>query len=162
MKEPEADYFGFIFFIILVIALNTLLTMKTICYISNFGKNLDSKTIDTLTKKVSLKNNKLGVTGLLIIKDNHFFQIIEGESHIIDELFDKISIDKRHNNLIKLLETQIEDRIFDDYNLGDYQIVKDYSNLKKLYLYFNWIKEAEYIPAIEIINLTTNFLKFSH
>lgn len=136
--------------------------MKTICYISDFAKNLDSKTIDDLTRKVSKKNNQLGITGVLIIKDNHFFQIIEGEPQKVEHLYSKITKDKRHNNLIKLLETQIEDRIFNDYNSGDFQIVKDYSNLKKLYLYFNWIKEAEYIPAIEIINLTTNFLKFSH
>lgn len=29
--------------------------MKTICYISDFAKNLDSKTIDDLTRKVSKK-----------------------------------------------------------------------------------------------------------
>jgi len=135
--------------------------MKTICYISDFAKNLDSKIIDDLTKNISKNNNRLGITGVLIVKDNHFFQILEGESQKVEELYKKIIQDSRHNNIIKLLETQIEDRIFDDYNSGDFKIVKDFSNLKKLYLYFSWIKNAEYIPANELINLTTNFLKLT-
>ncbi len=31
--------------------------------------------------------------------------------------------------------------------------------MKKLYLHFKWIKNAEYIPADGLIELTTNFLK---
>ncbi|MBT5841092.1 MAG: BLUF domain-containing protein, partial [Rhodospirillaceae bacterium] len=34
------------------------------------------------------KNNKIiGVTGLLIYSDEHFFQILEGEKEVVSELF---------------------------------------------------------------------------
>jgi len=135
--------------------------MKAICYISNFARDLRKDSINELIDFVKEHNTKNNITGLLILKNKHFFQILEGESKKIDRLFNKIKIDPRHKNIITLLDTNIEGKIFNDYNGGKFEIFQKYANMKKLYLYFNWIKNADYLPAEELIQLTTNFLKHS-
>lgn len=135
--------------------------MKVICYISNFPDGLTKEQINDLIESVSKKNNRNGITGLLIIKNKHFFQILEGENEEVDVLYKKIEIDSRHKGVIKLLDTKIEDQIFKDYNSGKFETFQSYADMKKLYLYFNWIKNANYLPAEETIQLTTNFLKFN-
>lgn len=133
--------------------------MKAVCYISNFSENLDQNSISELISNVDTKNKSRGITGLLIIRNKHFFQILEGKKEKIDELFEIIRMDSRHRGIIKLLDTRIEDRIFKDYNSGEFDIFHKFADMKKLYLYFNWIKYANYLPADELIQLTTNFLK---
>jgi len=135
--------------------------MKAICYISNFSDGLTKDQINKLINFVSIKNNKNGISGLLIIKNKYFFQVLEGKKEKVDSLYEKIKTDHRHKSVITLLDTPIEDRIFKDFNGGKYEVFQRYTNMKKLYLYFNWIKNAEYLPAAEIIQLTTNFLKFN-
>jgi hypothetical protein len=135
--------------------------LKVICYISNFPDGLTKEQINDLIESVSKKNNRNGITGLLIIKNKHFFQILEGENEEVDVLYKKIEIDSRHKGVIKLLDTKIEDQIFKDYNSGKFETFQSYADMKKLYLYFNWIKNANYLPAEETIQLTTNFLKFN-
>ena len=133
--------------------------MKAICYISNFAKGLSHNTITELIESVNLNNTREHITGLLILKNNHFFQILEGESKKVDVLFEKIKKDERHKGIITLLDTEIDGKIFNDYNGGKFEIFQKYADMKKLYLYFNWIKNANYLPAEKLILLTTNFLK---
>jgi len=135
--------------------------MKTICYISNFARDLRKNTIIELIDSIKKNNSNNNITGLLILKNRYFFQILEGDSEQIDSLFNKIKVDPRHKTIITLLDTTIEGRIFNDYNGGKFEIFQNYADMKKLYLYFNWIKIANYLPAEELIQLTTNFLKHS-
>ena len=128
-------------------------------YISNFSKGLSKNDIDKLIYNVNKKNKIQDVTGLLIIKNKHFFQILEGEEEKADNLYKKIKTDSRHTGVIKLLDTKIEGRLFKDYNSGEFEVFQKFSDMKKLYLYFNWMKNADYMPADELIELTTNFLK---
>jgi len=110
-------------------------------------------------QQVISNNSKFSITGVLLIKNGHFFQIIEGENQNIDILYTKIAKDIRHNGIIKLLDNSIDARIFDGYNGGEFDVFKEHSDLKRLYLYFNWIENANYLPAEEIMKLITNFLK---
>ncbi|WP_299129308.1 BLUF domain-containing protein [uncultured Winogradskyella sp.] len=132
--------------------------MKAICYISDFSSDLTDQSTDDLISFVNTYNNSNNVTGLLILKNKHFFQILEGEHDIIDALFKRIQKDMRHTNVIKLLDTKIKGRVFDDYNGGNFKVFENTADMNKLYLYFNWIKQAEYLPANSLIQLTTNFL----
>jgi hypothetical protein len=132
--------------------------IKTICYISNKTKDLSTKELDHLLESLVKKNNKTHISGILMLKNNHFFQIMEGEADIVNDLFKVIKKDTRHHGVIKLLETSIKDRVFEDYETGHFSVITDYSNLKKLRIYFEWIKEANIIAIDELIALTNNFL----
>nr|WP_321231903.1 BLUF domain-containing protein [uncultured Psychroserpens sp.] len=133
--------------------------IKSICYVSNKNDDLSNDELDYLLTSIIERNNKLGISGILMLQNNHFFQIMEGQASIIDNLFVSIKKDHRHHGLIKLLETTIADRIFEDYQSGLFSVITEYSNLKKLRIYFDWIKEANIIAINELIELTNNFLK---
>ncbi|WP_428838841.1 BLUF domain-containing protein [Nonlabens xylanidelens] len=103
-------------------------------------------------------NKKNNITGILIIRNKHFFQIIEGENHQIDKLYKTISNDKRHHNIIKLLENELLDRLFTAYNSGEFEIFQKNKNFDKLLTYYRWIRNANYLPADQLISLSKKFI----
>jgi len=136
--------------------------MKTICYISNVDKDLNTKGIKELCDFVELFNNNENISGVLIIRNKHFFQIIEGEEVKIDQLYSRIMKDTRHNGIIKLVDAKIKDRVFDDFNTGKYEIIiKDNKALKKLSSYLNWINLANHKITKELAYFTSNFLRYN-
>ena len=64
------------------------------------------------------KNAKKGITGMLMFHDKTFYQCIEGDESIINELYSKIYIDDRHFNVRLLGKIEIEKRSFSDWELG--------------------------------------------
>lgn len=135
--------------------------IKTICYISTIRPATSKKDIERLSKIIAYKNKRLNITGILIIKNGHFFQIMEGSVPNITAAYKKIKKDKRHTGLIKLLETPIEIRLFDAYDTGEFSVIKNYTKLKKLSTYFEWIKKSGLVTVDKLIILTNNFLKHS-
>lgn len=133
--------------------------MKAVCYISRFAQQIDKTTIDTLVNYVTNHNATRNITGVLLIKNKHFFQILEGENDAIDRLFENIKRDNRHSDVIKLLDLALEDRVFEEYNSGNFEVFEKDKDLNKLATYFEWIKNANYLPADQLIQLTSIFLK---
>jgi hypothetical protein len=69
--------------------------------------------------ETSNENNKVtGITGMLVYCNKHFFQILEGDKESVEELFAKISIDPRHDSVIKLQSTYVEKRQFEKWSMG--------------------------------------------
>lgn len=65
-----------------------------------------------------MNNPKLGLTGLLIFGNETFLQTIEGENHIVEEIIDKISKDKRHIKFQVLSKQLIENRQYSNWAMG--------------------------------------------
>ncbi len=42
----------------------------------------------------------------------------------VENLYNKIKVDSRHTDVIKLLDTTIEDRIYDEYNSGEFEVFR--------------------------------------
>jgi hypothetical protein len=53
-----------------------------------------------LVKKSRLTNETLKITGMLLYLDPFFIQILEGEAAIVNELFNIIKQDSRHQKII--------------------------------------------------------------
>jgi hypothetical protein len=71
-----------------------------------------------LLAKAREKNDRLGITGLLLFKDGDFIQLLEGERPAVREVFDAIQADPRHSGVIVLLEGEAEGRLFADWSMG--------------------------------------------
>ena len=63
-------------------------------------------------------NGKVGVTGMLLYKSPWFFQILEGDPAVLDPLYDKIALDKRHKRIMKIIQEPIEARDFGAWTMG--------------------------------------------
>ena len=66
------------------------------------------------------KNNpEKKVTGILLHSDLRFIQYLEGDKTEVKELFDKISLDSRHDH-VKIRDfSPIENKIFSSWNMGN-------------------------------------------
>ena len=91
---------------------------KILVYVSESKTKIDyDKALKILN--TSWKNNHdKGITGILIYEDFYFIEAIEGRPNEVDLLFEKISKDKRHQN-IKLIGSKLSNqREFEEWNMG--------------------------------------------
>ncbi|AXT58237.1 BLUF domain-containing protein [Aquimarina sp. AD1] len=106
--------------------------LYTISYVSTSAELSDFQ-INELLHITKLKNEDLGITGILMYSDQNFFQIIEGQKKVIKCLYQKIEKDIRHFNLIRILDRSINIPSFTSFQ-STYTIVnreKDYSDLQQ-------------------------------
>ena len=72
---------------------------------------------DLLT--VSRKNNaRLSITGMMLYRDGHVMQVLEGRSPSVDLLFERVASDPRHHELKTILREPIMARAFPDWSMG--------------------------------------------
>lgn len=84
-----------------------------ISYVSTASQPLDQSEIVELLNQTEVRNNKLGIHGLLIFSEGNFFEVLEGEKELILDLYDTIKEDERHKNLITIFEKPIKDHLLD-------------------------------------------------
>ena len=64
----------------------------------------------------STRNNPAnGITGVLVASETHFLQVLEGEFEALNETFERISRDARHDKVQLISFTEAEERIFADW-----------------------------------------------
>ena len=130
----------------------------TLCYISSVKSSLSDLDIEHLFRVNKRNNTKLNISGVLVYNYGNFLQILEGDEQKINMLFAKIRQDSRHNNIIKLIDSSIEERIFDDYDSG-FVIIENSKTLNQLKRYLDWAKKAELKTVDKIINIVENFIE---
>ncbi len=92
--------------------------MKRLTYISKVNALLSEDEIIEIGRQSSINNRKIDVTGVLISAGEYFFQILEGEQSIVDQLLDKIGGDSRHCDITVLTaEYGCEERLFSDWDM---------------------------------------------
>ena len=90
--------------------------MKSITYISKVITRqsgatvpVDLSRIYSCARRFNLKNN---ISGVLSYSVGYYIQIIEGEDQAVNDLFSKVSKDKRHTNPIIIFDSTISKRSF--------------------------------------------------
>lgn len=68
-------------------------------YLSRASIDFSSQQLQELVKKSQQHNQKLEITGMLLMSDGYFFQLLEGEEEFVSRLFNVISEDKRHQDV---------------------------------------------------------------
>jgi hypothetical protein len=110
-------------------------------YASRPAQSLEGGFLDGILEQSRKNNPERGVTGLLCVADNLFLQALEGGRDEVCELFNKIVRDDRHNQLRLLVYTEIDERRFGAWTMG--QVNVDRLNPSSLLKYF---KRAELNP----------------
>jgi hypothetical protein len=78
----------------------------------------------TLLAECREKNSKAGLTGMLLYSDGTFFQVLEGERAIVENLLERLINDKRHERVTKIILEQIEERSFTQWTMGYAKVTK--------------------------------------
>ena len=116
-----------------------------IAYRSIAVREFSREELEAMLVDFRVKNQRLGITGLLLYRANSFIQFLEGEELKVMALFGQIRTDERHENVHLFLHKPIETRVFpdwwmrfrwldgeDEFNMSDLtpqniqQLVRDY------------------------------------
>ena len=92
--------------------------MYKIIYRSTANPNLTSEDISNILNTARDFNKKHRITGCLIYYNHKFIQILEGEKIIVEELFSKIKMDKRHFDVELLVDIFRKERIFTNWSMA--------------------------------------------
>lgn len=131
--------------------------LHTLCYISSSKKELTKTDLEELYLKTKRNNLNLNISGILIHDHKNFFQILEGNVSEVRNLYNKITKDERHNHVIKIIDTKINNRVFEDYQTG-FEIIDTFDKRKRFEKYLEWLKNAEIQSVDRVIKIIENFI----
>ena len=92
--------------------------MKQLAYVSTAVRLMTDNELTDILKVARRRNAENDVTGVLLYSDGTFIQVLEGQADSIDTIFDSIVNDKRHKNIIKLVDDKLDVKYFPDWNMG--------------------------------------------
>jgi hypothetical protein len=87
-------------------------------YVSTAMREFSEEDLLQLLDQSRTKNERLNLTGILLYAENNFFQVLEGEPAIVDELFQTISQDERHMKMVTIIREPISKRSFGEWTMG--------------------------------------------
>jgi len=91
-------------------------------YTSTETRPFSGKELRALLESARSTNERLDVTGLLLHRQNSFFQVLEGNKDTVMDLYQKISLDHRHQRVELLIDGDIDEREFVDWRMGFVQL----------------------------------------
>lgn len=91
---------------------------KYISYVSQQSHSLTDSSLEKILSLSRENNEAAGITGMLILYEGLFIQLIEGPEEKINDLYNRIAADKRHNRILVLDEGFSETRNFADWSMA--------------------------------------------
>lgn len=85
---------------------------KIIVYKSRVKTDMSSTELYQLVKSAAQKNAARDISGVLLFDGDYFLQYLEGPADAIQSLYEIISMDNRHRNIVKLMEDHSPTRRF--------------------------------------------------
>ncbi|WIB76814.1 BLUF domain-containing protein [Curtobacterium sp. MCPF17_002] len=92
--------------------------LVSIVYMSRAVVPFDDAALAELLREARLRNEALGVSGILLAKDGRFMQLLEGPAFSVDDRFSVITNDRRHGEVKSLVREDIERRRFDGWSMA--------------------------------------------
>ncbi|MFD2721324.1 BLUF domain-containing protein [Hymenobacter monticola] len=83
---------------------------------------LSDQDLQELLDQCRRDNAARNITGVLFYSHGNIAQLIEGEPEVLEPLFDVISRDGRHSNVVKLVDKPITARSFSDWSMAFHPI----------------------------------------
>lgn len=120
-------------------------TLLQLTYISSICTGVSEHQIALIHQQAEKNNARLHITGLLLMTDRHFMQLLEGEAETVKLQFAKITKDSRHQQVRLVSERWVQQRQFPDWHMG----------LKRM------LDQDEYQDLAAVINLYGQQQQFS-
>ena len=89
-----------------------------IVYCSRAVHDMDKDTLDKIITTAKKHNPRFGITGLLVFGSGIFFQWLEGPRDNVTSLYNNISADPRHSEVVLLTkEDEFRERLFPNWDM---------------------------------------------
>src|SRR5690606_27913159 len=92
--------------------------LKYIAYVSKQSYILSDRQMLDLLDAARSRNESLGITGVLIHLKGNFVQFIEGPDSFLHEVYNCISTDKRHTDVLTIAEGELDERRFENWSMA--------------------------------------------
>lgn len=94
------------------------LPLTSLTYTSAATRLLSVVELVELIEQIRPKNERLGVTGLLLYSGGNVIQTLEGTSYAVDDVFDAIRADPRHGDVRVVERREVGERSFATWSMG--------------------------------------------
>ncbi len=91
--------------------------VRQLVYLSHTQGEPTIESLAAIERSATRNNARRDVTGFLMYHDRRFVQLIEGERQTIGDLFDNITNDGRHRDLLVLYDAPNERRYFGSWGM---------------------------------------------
>ncbi|TSD67437.1 BLUF domain-containing protein [Inquilinus sp. KBS0705] len=92
--------------------------MKNIVYLSTAVKLMSDADLIDILRVARAQNAENRISGVLLYSEGTFLQVLEGDDANVNAIYANIQKDKRHKNLITLLDEPISQKSFSDWSMG--------------------------------------------
>lgn len=92
--------------------------LHRLVYISRAVPNLGDEEVEQILAESRARNQRLGITGLLLFAGNSFIQALEGSREAVETVFASIEKGGRHSWVTVLVREQIDHRSFPAWSMG--------------------------------------------
>lgn len=87
-------------------------------YTSRMTQPLDRDAIERIATRAHRANRLQDISGLLIVGNGSFIQLLEGDPIKVIRLYDKIAADQRHTSVERLYFEEARERMFASWAMG--------------------------------------------
>jgi hypothetical protein len=87
-------------------------------YASRAVPAVDHEELLAILRKSKTNNTKDGVTGVLCFSEGIFLQVLEGGRNPVNRLYNRITHDARHTDVVLLNYEEVEERCFSGWSMG--------------------------------------------
>ena len=92
--------------------------LLTLTYTSAATRLMSVAQLVELIEQIRPKNERLGLTGLLLYSGGNVIQTLEGTSYAVDAVFEAIEADRRHRDVRVVDRRLVADRSFSTWSMG--------------------------------------------
>ena len=93
-------------------------SLTSVIYASRASAEFHEHEIPDLLKQARVANAAHELTGMLLYIGGSFLQVLEGETEMVETVFKKISLDKRHSQLTLITRESILERAFEGWTMS--------------------------------------------
>jgi hypothetical protein len=93
-------------------------------YASRAAESLGHDELSAIVKKSQTRNVELGVTGVLCFSGGVFLQALEGGRNAVNALYNKITQDRRHHDVVLLIYDEVPERRFAGWSMGSVNLAR--------------------------------------
>lgn len=98
-------------------------TIRSLVYVSRSMQHMSLAELNKLLIQARVSNQATGISGVLFHHDGLFLQLIEGPPEAVNTLLKKITVDRRHEGLLILVDAlRDHGRMFPDWKMGFYHL----------------------------------------
>ncbi|MCK6264255.1 BLUF domain-containing protein [Vibrio sp. ZSDE26] len=93
--------------------------LARLIYVSTLSEKCDALALQDILTKSREHNEERNITGLLSHNSEYFLQCLEGSREELNNTYNHIINDSRHNNVTIIYYEEIHSRQFGDWSMGD-------------------------------------------